>query len=529
MSPPCRRPGAPSRSSGGKPWTTSSTSRAGSGSPAARRRRTSLGRQRRPGHHITHDGPGPAGSRSAVGPEVTAATIAIRLGRHLSPMMGTMLVELRNPTEGPRRRISVLVSVLLERLDINRESVLVDATARSFPGDRAPRGPTTSSSAPVISGAAAAEVPRVPRTAVIDLPRLAPASAPSTSPGSAGTRSSDHLGLRHVATRDRILIRGVGRRTPWRSGTSCSGSAAAADDLSSPRHRRLQRHLRRIRPADSPAAAAEPRAPKLSRSTWSTTAIRHPRGARADAADAVQRDAACQSDTCSTAPPARQRLRRPGHRPQPRRRGRRAVRQRAALADRPWVSSAGAARPRRVPPQVKPLVRLSERRTAAYCIVSGIDYLVDECRCRRGTSTSATRRRSADRGALARLQGRLLLSSFAVDRFAPEPGTGDADRADPGCWHLRPLARVAHLDRGVRLLPTGGDRRIPAGRHAGPTTSPSAAEGTQTPQEPLTRDRPTAARRRPGSSSSTPRTSATRPHLPQAGFHLPLRLRPPMT
>jgi len=31
------------------------------------------------------------------------------------------------------------------------------------------------------------------------------------------------------------------------------------------------------------------------------------------------------------------------------------------------------------PKKVKPLVRLTERETAAYCIISGIDYLVDEC------------------------------------------------------------------------------------------------------------------------------------------------------
>jgi uncharacterized protein (TIGR00269 family) len=31
------------------------------------------------------------------------------------------------------------------------------------------------------------------------------------------------------------------------------------------------------------------------------------------------------------------------------------------------------------PRKVKPLVRLSERETAAYCVVSGIDYVVDEC------------------------------------------------------------------------------------------------------------------------------------------------------
>jgi uncharacterized protein (TIGR00269 family) len=31
------------------------------------------------------------------------------------------------------------------------------------------------------------------------------------------------------------------------------------------------------------------------------------------------------------------------------------------------------------PKKVKPLVRLAERETAAWCIVRGIDYLVDEC------------------------------------------------------------------------------------------------------------------------------------------------------
>ena len=31
------------------------------------------------------------------------------------------------------------------------------------------------------------------------------------------------------------------------------------------------------------------------------------------------------------------------------------------------------------PRKIKPLVRLGEREMAAYCIVSGIDYIVDEC------------------------------------------------------------------------------------------------------------------------------------------------------
>lgn len=37
-----------------------------------------------------------------------------------------------------------------------------------------------------------------------------------------------------------------------------------------------------------------------------------------------------------------------------------------------------------LPRKVKPLVRLSERETAAYCLVSGIDYLVDECPMAKG-------------------------------------------------------------------------------------------------------------------------------------------------
>jgi uncharacterized protein (TIGR00269 family) len=36
------------------------------------------------------------------------------------------------------------------------------------------------------------------------------------------------------------------------------------------------------------------------------------------------------------------------------------------------------------PRKVKPLVRLSERETAAYCVVRGIDYIVDECPMAKG-------------------------------------------------------------------------------------------------------------------------------------------------
>jgi uncharacterized protein (TIGR00269 family) len=38
------------------------------------------------------------------------------------------------------------------------------------------------------------------------------------------------------------------------------------------------------------------------------------------------------------------------------------------------------------PRKVKPLVRLSERETAAYCVLTGIDYIVDECPMAKGNS-----------------------------------------------------------------------------------------------------------------------------------------------
>ena len=49
--------------------------------------------------------------------------------------MGTVLVRLRNPTRTETVPGPLLVSVLLERLDINRESVLVIRNGELVPGD----------------------------------------------------------------------------------------------------------------------------------------------------------------------------------------------------------------------------------------------------------------------------------------------------------------------------------------------------------------------------------------------------------
>ena len=44
--------------------------------------------------------------------------------------------------------------------------------------------------------------------------------------------------------------------------------------------------------------------------------------------------------------------------------------------------------------RVKPLIRLSERESAAYCVLKGIDYIVEECPMAAGNRHLATRRRS---------------------------------------------------------------------------------------------------------------------------------------
>jgi uncharacterized protein (TIGR00269 family) len=95
------------------------------------------------------------------------------------------------------------------------------------------------------------------------------------------------------------------------------------------------------------------------------------------------------------------------------------------------------------PRKVKPLVRLSERETAAYCIVSGIDYLVDEC------PMAAGNKHLGYKEALNEIEVRSPGSkadfyfSFlrrAADRF--EPDGDDPTSADPGDdGTLRPCAR----------------------------------------------------------------------------------------
>ncbi len=125
------------------------------------------------------------------------------------------------------------------------------------------------------------------------------------------------------------------------------------------------------------------------------------------------------------------------------------------------------------PRKVKPLVRLGERETAAYCVVRGIDYIVDECPMAEGNRH--LRYKEALNSIEAGSPGTKHAFYFefldkAADRFRPEaaeaqdglqacrscgaPTTGDV------CAFCRLVDRVSDADPvPVELLGRAGDRR----------------------------------------------------------------------
>ncbi len=87
------------------------------------------------------------------------------------------------------------------------------------------------------------------------------------------------------------------------------------------------------------------------------------------------------------------------------------------------------------PRKVKPLVRLAERETAAYCVLSGIDYLVDECPMAAGNkhlgykealnaieATSPGSKQAFYFGFLARAAGRFADAAPGADDARPDLG-----------------------------------------------------------------------------------------------------------
>ena len=128
------------------------------------------------------------------------------------------------------------------------------------------------------------------------------------------------------------------------------------------------------------------------------------------------------------------------------------------------------------PRKVKPLVRLGEREMAAYCVLRGIDYIVEECPMAAGNKHLGYKEAlNAIEAHVAGHQARLLLR-------VPRPGVralhpGGRGRAG-AARAVRPLRRADHR-RGVRVLPArrAGHRGAGGARPEGgrPMSRPFAA------------------------------------------------------
>ena len=111
--------------------------------------------------------------------------------------------------------------------------------------------------------------------------------------------------------------------------------------------------------------------------------------------------------------------------------------------------------------KVKPLVRLGERELAAYCVLTGIDYIVEEC------PMAAGNRHLGYKELLNEIEDRspgtkaAFLFGFLErghERFAGRRGRGARGSAPV------PGVRRAHAGRRLRVLPAagaGGARSIP--------------------------------------------------------------------
>lgn len=118
------------------------------------------------------------------------------------------------------------------------------------------------------------------------------------------------------------------------------------------------------------------------------------------------------------------------------------------------------------PRKVKPLVRLTEREMAAYCIVRGIDYIVDECPMAVGNrhlgykealnnieATSPGSKAAFYQGFLARAAERFVSEAESDREQLAECRSCGAPTPTEVCAFCRLVEKAASSDQPVRLSP----------------------------------------------------------------------------
>ena len=128
------------------------------------------------------------------------------------------------------------------------------------------------------------------------------------------------------------------------------------------------------------------------------------------------------------------------------------------------------------PRKVKPLVRLGEREMAAYCVLRGIDYIVEECPMAAGNKHLGYKEAlNAIEATLARLEARLLLR-------VPRAGLGRGSRPTPR-RSRRPRRRASAAARRppARCAPSAGWSTSPPRAPTAVPVDPRATAGEPSP------------------------------------------------
>ena len=365
-----------------------------------------------------------------------------------------MRVLLRNPRASSRSTARCAVGTLLDRLDVNRESVLVIVGDTLVPGDAVLADADTVEIRPVISGGADVKCTVCKEPAVIDIRRH-----------NANFCAEHFLRLCRdqvakaikdfdmLAPDDRVLVAvSGGKDSPGGVGHPARARLRGRRPLPRARHRRLQRRqhggrgrLRRRRVASRCTRSTCPRDHGFDIPTGAKAARRVPCSACGLSKRHLFDEAALDGgyDVVVT-----------GHN----------LDDEAAVLfgnvlhwQTDYLGRQLPVLPARdgFPRKVKPLVRLGEREMAAYCVLRGIDYIVEECPMAAGNkhlgykealnaieATSPGTKHDFYFGFLAR----------ASDRFTARGGRGPGAAAG-----LRGVRRADHR-RGVRLLPAGRAR-----------------------------------------------------------------------